>query len=189
MSIAVVVTPRKTQKNSGTHDQASEKDPHLSDGRDLLQARFLSADSLTKWPLIQCLSNVYPMFFRLSNFGAALGSSFCWVYVRMELTSLFGRWIASRLKKVMKLMKTHWWTFLFMVLWGFEATGRYRYSPIIKRCLLGEPSSAAQSATLHQDVKCRGCGEVVKSDSNYCRHCGVPIKAREVGADMGGSMG
>ena len=65
-----------------------------------------------------------------------------------------------------------------------EGTGILWYSPIIKRCLLGEPSPAAQSATLHQDVKCRGCGEVVKSDSNYCRHCGVPIKAREVGADQ-----
>jgi hypothetical protein len=42
MSIAVVVTPRKTLKKSGTHDQANEKDPHLSDGRDLLQAQVFS---------------------------------------------------------------------------------------------------------------------------------------------------
>lgn len=67
---------------------------------------FLSADSLTKWPFIQCLSNVYPclsnVFSGLAILGLHWGSSFCWVYVRMELTSLFGRWIASRLKKVMK---------------------------------------------------------------------------------------
>ena len=28
-----------------------------------------------------------------------------------------------------------------------------------------------------QDVKCRGCDVVIKSDSNFCRHCGNPMKA------------
>ena len=29
-----------------------------------------------------------------------------------------------------------------------------------------------------KDVSCRGCSAVVKSDSNFCRHCGFAIKAR-----------
>ena len=33
---------KKNPKKSGTHDQANEKDPHLSDGRDLLQAQVFS---------------------------------------------------------------------------------------------------------------------------------------------------
>jgi len=28
------------------------------------------------------------------------------------------------------------------------------------------------------DVKCKGCGSTIKSDSNFCRHCGMPNKAR-----------
>ena len=32
-------------------------------------------------------------------------------------------------------------------------------------------------AWIVQDVKCKGCGSTIKSDSNFCRHCGMPNKA------------
>ena len=126
-------------------------------------------------------------FFRLSNFGAALGVEFllglCSDGVNITFWSLDSKPPEKGDENSWKLIDERSFSWCREVKQQ-EGTGILWYSPIIKRCLLGEPSPAAQSATLHQDVKCRGCGEVVKSDSNYCRHCGVPIKAREVGADQ-----
>ena len=46
------------------------------------------------------------------------------------------------------------------------------------RVVRGELSIETDAASIaHQDVKCRGCGETIKSDSNFCRHCGMPNKA------------
>lgn len=55
-------------------------------------------------------------------------------------------------------------------------------SPRSPRSKLEKKKSFRPTKKIHisvTDVKCRGCGEVVKSDSNYCRHCGVPIKGRQ----------
>eukprot|EP00435_Cladocopium_sp_Y103_P042100 s337_g11.t1 len=54
-------------------------------------------------------------------------------------------------------------------------------SPRSPRGKLEKKKSFRPSKKIHisvTDVKCRGCGQVVKSDSNYCRHCGMPIKGR-----------